>query len=163
MDKKIQKHIPYREKKNLVGTARYMSINTHLGKGRKKINRRKHALTAYFWRGLWFFYYYLFLKYFPSEQSRRDDLEALGYMLMYLVRGALPWQGLKAANSKDRFRKIGEMKRNTQINKLCEGHRGKIIKISIINKSGQYCRRVRDNSSFRNSRIFGIRQTSRIL
>ena len=80
-------HIPYKDGKGLTGTARYVSINTHLG----------------------------------IEQSRRDDIEGLGYILVYFMKGKLPWQGLKIRNRKERYEKIKEKKMEISLDDLCQG------------------------------------------
>jgi serine/threonine protein kinase len=86
-DPRSRQHIPYRENKNLTGTARYASINTHVG----------------------------------IEPSRRDDLESLGYVLMYLARGSLPWQGLKADTKAKKYERIKKRKIDTSSATLCNG------------------------------------------
>jgi serine/threonine protein kinase len=55
------------------------------------------------------------------EQSRRDDMEALGYVWVYLLKGSLPWMGLEANNRKQKYRKICDVKMNTSFESLCEG------------------------------------------
>ena len=54
-------------------------------------------------------------------QSRRDDLEAVGYVLMYFLRGKLPWQGLRVKNKEERYHKIMEIKQETSPSLLCHG------------------------------------------
>ena len=65
-------HIPMREGKSLTGTARYVSINNHLGYGN------------YFPVRHFIFFYLL-------ENSRRDDIESIGYMLIYFLKGSLQY------------------------------------------------------------------------
>ena len=55
------------------------------------------------------------------EQSRRDDLEAIGYVLMYFLRSSLPWQGLHVHKGEDRYKKILTKKRGTSAEELCRG------------------------------------------
>jgi len=54
-------------------------------------------------------------------QSRRDDLEAIGHMLMYFLRGVLPWSGLKAKTQEEKFRKIADTKERFPLSELCKG------------------------------------------
>jgi serine/threonine protein kinase len=61
------------------------------------------------------------------EQSRRDDLEAIGYVLMYFLRGSLPWQGLKVDKKEDRYKKIYEKKKSTTAEELCTGYPNEFI------------------------------------
>jgi serine/threonine protein kinase len=55
------------------------------------------------------------------EQSRRDDLECLGYVMIYFMKGSLPWQGLQAKDRKEKYEKIKAKKAGIPIEKLCEG------------------------------------------
>ena len=71
----------------MTGTARYASVNTHLG----------------------------------IEQSRRDDLEAIAYVLVYFAKGSLPWQGLKADDKKKKYEMISAKKMATTVEELCSG------------------------------------------
>ena len=54
-------------------------------------------------------------------QSRRDDLEAVGYVLMYFLRGKLPWQGIHVKRKEDRYHRIMEIKIETSPEELCKG------------------------------------------
>ena len=56
-----------------------------------------------------------------GEQSRRDDMESLGYVIMYFNRTQLPWQGLKAATKRQKYEKIAEKKMSVATDVLCKG------------------------------------------
>lgn len=85
-DARTHDHIPLKEGKPLIGTARYASIATHKG----------------------------------FEQSRRDDLEALGYMLIYFLKGQLPWQGIRANRKEEKYQRILEKKTSLTVEQLCK-------------------------------------------
>jgi casein kinase 1 len=86
-DPTSHQHINYRENKSLTGTARYVSIMTHMG----------------------------------IEQSRRDDIESIGYMLVYFLKGSLPWQGVVGDNKQEKYNKIMDLKVSTKLDVLCRG------------------------------------------
>jgi serine/threonine protein kinase len=82
------KHIKYKEGKSLTGTARFVSVFTHLG----------------------------------IEQSRRDDLESLGYLLLYLLQGTLPWVGIPGKTKQEKYKQIGMIKSSKTIEELVNPH-----------------------------------------
>jgi serine/threonine protein kinase len=85
-DSATHSHIKYREKRVLTGTARYASINSHMG----------------------------------IEQSRRDDLESLGFMLIFFAKKALPWQGIRGSNKREKYNKILDKKMTIPVEVLCK-------------------------------------------
>ena len=87
IDPKTGKHIPFIGMKNLIGTCRYVSVNSHKG----------------------------------FELSRRDDLITLGYVMINLIKGSLPWQGITISKHSARYRKVGKFKQQSPNEKLCQG------------------------------------------
>lgn len=55
------------------------------------------------------------------EQSRRDDLESLGYIMVYFLKGSLPWQNIKGKDKEEKYQKIKEKKCSLSLEELCEG------------------------------------------
>lgn len=55
------------------------------------------------------------------ELSRRDDLESLGYVLVYLIKGRLPWENIEIKNKEEKIKKILEMKKSINDEELCDG------------------------------------------
>lgn len=53
------------------------------------------------------------------EQSRKDDLESIGYILVYLYKGSLPWQSINHKEKHERYRLIGEKKEEITEEELC--------------------------------------------
>lgn len=102
-------HIPYREGLVPRGTYPFVSINTHLGIGMCKIKMCDMDLTVL------------------AVPSRRDDLESLGYVLIYLHRGFLPWLspngsiGVDGESLEVINKVVKEKKMNISIEDLCKG------------------------------------------
>ena len=90
-------HIAFKTGKSLVGTARYASLNSHLG----------------------------------HELGRRDDLESIFYVILYFLKGSLPWQGLQGGGKKDGYRAIKEAKETLTLEHICEGQPGTPHKCSL--------------------------------
>ena len=53
------------------------------------------------------------------EQSRRDDLESIGYMMIYFAKGSLTWQGLGGSDKREKHKRIKDKKRSMTSQKLC--------------------------------------------
>lgn len=55
------------------------------------------------------------------QQGRRDDLEALGFLFIYFIKGVLPWQGMCGNTVKEKAHAVGEKKKSTSVETLCAG------------------------------------------
>ncbi len=72
------------------------------------------------------------------EQSRRDDLESLGYVLVYLLKGSLPWQGMVAKTKEEKYAKILSKKINISTEKLLKNYPQELIDYLKYCKMLQY-------------------------
>ena len=55
------------------------------------------------------------------EESRRDDLESIGYMIIYLITGKLPWSKVSNPSMIDRYKNVLNLKQNISNQELCKG------------------------------------------
>ncbi|XP_067120337.1 uncharacterized protein [Centruroides vittatus] len=56
------------------------------------------------------------------EQSRRDDLQSLGYVIIYFLTGTLPWERVKKPTKQQKYEEIAHLKKVCSIEELCKNH-----------------------------------------
>jgi serine/threonine protein kinase len=88
---------------SLTGTCRYASINGHMDVG-----KLRHSILCH-----------TPLIHRRAAASCRDDLESLGYMAIYFLRGSLPWQGLQGSTRQEKYERVLEQKQKTGVDELC--------------------------------------------
>lgn len=81
-----KKNSTIKREKIIMGTMRYISMNTHLG----------------------------------NEQTKKDDLESLAYIIIYFIKGELPWQNVKANSKKEKYNKVYQLKKHNVPNGICQ-------------------------------------------
>ena len=83
---KTKCHIKFANKKKIVGTLRFLSLNALKG----------------------------------GEQSRKDDLISIGYVLIFFIKGKLPWQSIKGRNMEERYTLLYKKRLEITPEKLCD-------------------------------------------
>ena len=73
-----------------------------------------------------------------NDQSRRDDLESIGYVLIYLLKGVLPWQGIDAKTKEEKYAKILYKKEITPPEELCNGYPDELVNYLKYTKNLEY-------------------------
>lgn len=72
------------------------------------------------------------------DQSRRDDLESVGYVLIYLLHGYLPWQGVVAKTKEEKYARILYRKESTSSEDLCANEPEELLNYVIYTRNLQY-------------------------
>ena len=73
-----------------------------------------------------------------NEQSRRDDIESIGYMIIFFMKKRLPWQGIKGRTYKECYHKLFLMKKYMKIEELCKNLPREIIDYMNIAKAMKF-------------------------
>ena len=72
------------------------------------------------------------------EMTRRDDMESIGYMLIYLIKGTLPWIGFENSPFLEKYEKVYKIKANISNEELCKDLPIEICKYMKYVKSLKY-------------------------
>jgi casein kinase I homolog HRR25 len=103
-DPRTNEHVPYSQADaHGTGTSLFASLNTHDGIGMLTVPL---ALSLGDYNAT--------MAYKSSECSRRDDLESLAYMLIYFMRGKLPWSHINGDTDDETWTLIRAAKLDVQ-------------------------------------------------
>lgn len=102
-------HIPFVENLERVGTARYTSYNMLMKRGKSMITTIVPQLID------------------GTETSRRDDVEALANVLLFLLRGRLPWQGIYGPSVEAKYVRLAEMRVGKAMQNFIDESPGRVL------------------------------------